>query len=1012
MAAADAPTHHIDTMTYLPQANSLLEAGAGLSVSEKLGLIQQTLQGLAYLHRRGILHRDLKPENVLVTAGHVRILDFGLSTRREEGSRGSSGGSSLYLSPEQWYQQPASRASDLYALGVMAFELLAGQHPFAPQDHALLARVLYEEPDWQRLGVTDDLVAVIAGLLVKDPEVRAQQAQTVLADLSVALGQPLSAESVTIRESYLQAATFINRETEMDQLHTALKQAQAGVGSAWLIGGESGVGKSRLLRELQTQALVEGFLVLRGQAVASGGGLPYQLWREALRHLLLNAPAVADKTAGILLPLVADIAHLLGREVASAAPLTGEAAQQRLLSAVADLFRQQTQPLLLVLEDLQWTRESLLPLPYLLANIEQHNILIIGSYRDDERPDLPQQLPGMQLLSLPRLSPESMSQLSRAMLGEVGEQPAVLELLQRESEGNAFFAVEVVRSLAQEVARLSDIGQMQLPERLMPVGIQSIIEGRLRRVPAAGHKLLQLAAVAGRELDLALLRQLSEDVSIDGWWLAVCMDAAVLEVQQDSWQFSHDKLREGVLDTLSPERLQAHHRLIAQAIEQIYVDDASQAATLMYHWQGAEDLAQARKYAHLAGQEAASQHSYEEAIWFFSQAYELTPEPNLEERLTYLLARDEPYNLQGKRIAQRQNLGIMRQLADALADPSWQASVRLYLALLAFITGDIVALVTNAQQALAYAEEIGDVTKRIEGHRMMGHSYILQGAFAEAYEQYEQCLSLSQQSSNQIGKASTNLGLSAHYLGEHEASYSYLKNALRFFREKNDKYGEGLALAILSQNASQLGQGDQAEQYAQNSLAIGRDGGYQRVMGLAYLAWGQATPLRRNYEAATTYLQQGLAILQTINDLLFVSLGLWQLGQVAWQQQQYEAAQDHFAALIALPLTNFQVASHAGLARVALAQGQPVTPHLTIVLDYLQENPQFRGLVYPLSVYLHTYHCLQAQGDELALQILAEAYQLLQERAAKIQDADTRRSYLENVPVHREIGALYGERLG
>ncbi|MCP4995712.1 MAG: hypothetical protein GY934_18335 [Gammaproteobacteria bacterium] len=154
-----------------------------------------------------------------------------------------------------------------------------------------------------------------------------------------------------------------------------------------------------------------------------------------------------------------------------------------------------------------------------------------------------------------------------------------------------------------------------------------------------------------------------------------------------------------------------------------------------------------------------------------------------------------------------------------------------------------------------------------------------------------------------------------------------------------------------------------------------------------------------------------MAISQTINDLLFVSLGLWQLGEVAWQQQQYEAAQDHFTAMLTtLPIE--AVAGHAGLARVALAQGQPFASHLTAVLDYLRETPQFQRVRYPLPVYLHTYHCLQAQGDELALQILTEAYQLLQERAAKIQDPDTRRSYLENVPEHREIGALYGERLG
>ncbi|MCP4993681.1 MAG: hypothetical protein GY934_07835, partial [Gammaproteobacteria bacterium] len=334
----------------------------------------------------------------------------------------------------------------------------------------------------------------------------------------------------------------------------------------------------------------------------------------------------------------------------------------------------------------------------------------------------------------------------------------------------------------------------------------------------------------------------------------------------------------------------------------------------------------ARKYAHLAGQEAARQLSYEEAVWSFSQAYELTPEPNLEERLTYLLDREEFYDVRANRAAQQQDIDLMRQLADTLADPGWQAKVLLRQLnrqfLRAAYSGDSIALTANVQQALAYAEAADDIAQRIAGHRLMGFSYVSQGAYAEAYKQYQQCLSLSQQSDNPIDEARAllNSGICALFIGEHETSHSYFENVWRHYREVNLRYGEGLVLSFLSLNASQLGQEAQAEQYAQSGLVIGRDGGYQRVMGLAYVAWGEAMALQKNYEAATSYLQQGVTILQTLNELLFVSSGLWQLGRVAWQQQQYEAAQDHFTAMLTtLPID--AVAGHAGLARVALAQG-------------------------------------------------------------------------------------------
>ncbi|MCP5094324.1 MAG: AAA family ATPase [Chloroflexi bacterium] len=176
----------------------------------------------------------------------------------------------------------------------------------------------------------------------------------------------------------------------MAQLQDALTKVIDGQGSAWLLGGEGGVGKSRLTNELRINALVNGCLVLRGQGVRDGGGIPYQLWRQSL----------------------------------------------------------------LILEDLQWTQASLELLPYLLWQLDKVTLLLLGNYRDDEWPDLPQSLPGMQIISLPRLSADNMAELSAAMLGEIGQQPEVLALLQRETEGNAFFAVEVVRALAEEAGRL------------------------------------------------------------------------------------------------------------------------------------------------------------------------------------------------------------------------------------------------------------------------------------------------------------------------------------------------------------------------------------------------------------------------------------------------------------------------------------------------------------------------------------------------------------------------------
>src|SRR6185369_17194417 len=120
------------------------------------------------------------------------------------------------------------------------------------------------------------------------------------------------------------------------------------------------------------------------------------------------------------------------------------------------------------------------------------------------------------------------------MLGAAGSQPHVLELLEKETEGNVFFLVEVVRALAEEAGSLSQIGHMSLPRRVFAGGVEQIVQRRLERVPENTRHLLRIAAVAGRQLDLRLLAAI--DTSIDTEeWLTVCANAGVLDVMNEEW---------------------------------------------------------------------------------------------------------------------------------------------------------------------------------------------------------------------------------------------------------------------------------------------------------------------------------------------------------------------------------------------------------------------------------------------------------------------------------------------
>ena len=392
------------TMGYLVNAQTILEAGSELDVHGRMGLVQQMLQALHYLHQRSILHRDLKPNNALVTKGHLRLVDFGLASSKDKDT--TSGGTLLYMSPEVLLdgQAPFTEASDLYAIGVMAYQLLAGDHPFEVERGEFISQVIHQPPNLSKLGDNRLLAQLIGRLLAKRPEHRYQNAGDCLKDLRKVMGDVLQPETPEIRESFLQAADFVGRKFELTQLRQAISQNLKGKGSVWLIGGESGVGKTRLLDEIRIEALVKKTIILQGQAVMAGG-LPFQLWRELTRHLCILVD-VSDEEAGILLDIVPDISDLLQRHVTPASLATGGAFISRLAKTILSLLKKSQHPIALFLEDLQWTRESLDILKAILPSIPKLPILILATYRYEERSSLSKELATAQNLLLDRLNEE------------------------------------------------------------------------------------------------------------------------------------------------------------------------------------------------------------------------------------------------------------------------------------------------------------------------------------------------------------------------------------------------------------------------------------------------------------------------------------------------------------------------------------------------------------------------------------------------------------------------------
>ena len=648
-----------------------------LSAADALAIAGEIAEALDEAHRRRIIHRDLKPSNVMLAeSGHVKVMDFGLAkpvpvndaeagmTQAEtQGPLTGSGvrvGTPGYMAPEQLLGAEADARSDIFAFGVLLYELLAGAHPFTRSSTSgTLAAVLRETPSPLVQYATNLPVSVqvsVDRLLAKDPRHRYQTFKDVRADLG-RLREDTSGVTPTPVASPAEPAAdddrppYVGRDAELAEVRRLLDQAVKGRGALVLIGGEPGIGKTRLADEILAEARQRGCLAVTGRCYETEGTPPFIPFVEIVEHSARVVPKATFREAlGDAAPEVARLVPELRQRFPDIGPPTDLPPEQQrrflfnnFLAFIERAAR--VAPHTVLVDDLHWADEStLLLLQHIAQHLPQMPVLIIGTYRDV---DLEVQRPFAKMLETLTRQRQAhkiaLSRLPEARVAEMlasrgGPDPpaALVRAVYRETEGNPFFVEEVFQHLDEE-GRLRDAegvwkADLEVDELEVPEGVRLVIGRRVDRLAATTRKLLTTAAVVGRSFDLPLLTVLGGDDEDDVLTALEEAESAQLirtisSGREVRWEFAHGLIRQTLEGALSLPRRQRAHLRVADAMEEAHGDVVHRhAADLAHHLfqaGAAADSERTVRYLALAGDQAFDAGAFDEAARQFDAALAL-----------------------------------------------------------------------------------------------------------------------------------------------------------------------------------------------------------------------------------------------------------------------------------------------------------------------------------------------------------------------------------------------------
>jgi len=707
---------------------------------------------------------------------------------------------------------------------------------------------------------------------------------------------------------------MIGRTSELAALHLCVEQVKSGKGQVALLCGEAGIGKSRLIAELKTEASTQGFLLIQGHCFPTDHSCPYAPLLDLLRSIFLHTPA--GQLAPDLAPFARELTSLLPEvtqffpEFSTLPPLPAlepEQEKRRLFAVLARFFLHQaaTHPLLLIVEDVHWSDETSLDfLHYLAHHCTAQPLLVVLTYRSDEiGSDLGHWLAELDREHLAR--EVVLGRLTRsetdAMLRAIFDLPQAwhtetLDAIYGLTEGNPFFIEEILKSLvtagkivyADGLWECKSLGAWHIPR-----SIQVAVQQRADQLSASARQVLILAAVAGRRFDFAVLQQMTRHDEQQLLTLMKELIAAQLVVEESAehFVFRHALTRQAMYAQLLVRERKALHRTIAETMERLYTATLDTClADLASHFSAAQDWEKALEYAQRAGEQAQRLYASRVAIEQYSRAIDAAGHLARATRHPLYRMRGQVYETLGEFERARSDYEQALQAAHDVADGAmeWQSVIDLGFL---WAGRDYAQAGDWFRRAIELAEALGNARLHAHSLNRLGNWLVNTGQVLAGLQAHEEALALFQTQQDTQGMAET-LDLLAQTSGMYgdcvNCAIQYGR-AIDLFRTQGDQQGLVSSLTIrLSHTSPAVTETvfmvpwtpQECERDAAETLRLTRQMEWAAGEALAEISGGLALASFGHFAVGLAHVQRGLQIATEIDHLQWTAGAHCYLGQI------------------------------------------------------------------------------------------------------------------------------------